>query len=1032
MSEDYDLRKIRALLTEGFTDTELRRLCYDVPDFRPVYDELAGHTGKANIIDHLIEYADQKLLLDTLLELAKEINPARYEKHQPYYNPSGDLTPSIQPSIPYQSQKILTSPAATLHPAPVVPLIPPVDFVIITALEEERDAVLAKLPNHQKLPPTRDDVHVYYSAHLPVTFTDGSTGVYRLVVMPLLGMGRVKATAATGDAIRRWQPRYVILVGIAGGVAAKGIKLGDILVSDQVVDYELQKVISENDVDIRWEVHRADSRLIAAARNLTMNDWQKFIQTKRPRPGAPRRHVGPIASGDKVIAFGEVLEKYRNHWPALIGVEMEAVGVAAASFQAANPPGFFMVRGVSDLANQQKGSRQVEKWRPYACDIAAAYTIALLQSGPVLLSPHTPSSLPDESKPSSNDDWTISSTTSSTAPFRQIKIKTLKKHLEDLIADYEAANNQLNNSLSEVERNRLRRQIEKLEQDINQTQNELDSLGSIEHVSKRRRVDAAIPSHAAVGQHIDLLVQVRFPDSPPLSIEDWPTKHQPASIEQVSGSAILDFPQDPRTGKLSSARLEIRVVAPDLKIEGKNHQIVEVPPDQESRVVTFFLTAQRAGNCRINVEIYNINHVYLGTIPTEIIIGGEIDTASTMKVANLLLIIVVERESLALSMPHEPEFAEEKEHKISSRPRNTPWKPHRLKPQPLFFSNSEIGRLLPYSLFDHPYAEDDLNFLFGETGGFWSGHPLYDQPANPTIPQVIYGPDGCGKTALARALVELENPSVTLVNILPSFISGRPEIPDIQRQIARSLLDFICASPFVLAGLGDYQQATIARQLCTSLEHNLLRGSIERAKQFSLDVESHQETERWSAEDARQLSRFEIFLEQHKTMADVNVAEWLRLTQQAISSLGFHFVLVSLDPNPGKITYARRLLSLLRLWADHKLVIKLFLPQNIAEKLKPNAGDLDFLPLTWTEAQIKDLAHWRFETVTRLSGARLIHRLEDIFDDNIYVQFISHTQNNPRRLAMLWRTLLADHLNYSPDCNTFSQENLDRAVEKLK
>jgi hypothetical protein len=32
----------------------------------------------------LLEYAEQKVLLDTLLDLAKKHNPARYKKHQPY------------------------------------------------------------------------------------------------------------------------------------------------------------------------------------------------------------------------------------------------------------------------------------------------------------------------------------------------------------------------------------------------------------------------------------------------------------------------------------------------------------------------------------------------------------------------------------------------------------------------------------------------------------------------------------------------------------------------------------------------------------------------------------------------------------------------------------------------------------------------------------------------------------------------------------------------------------------------------------
>jgi hypothetical protein len=61
-----------------------------------------------------------------------------------------------------------------------------IDFVIVTALEEEREAMLTKLPGYRKLAPSDADVHVYYSAHVPATFSDGSTGAYRVVVLSLL------------------------------------------------------------------------------------------------------------------------------------------------------------------------------------------------------------------------------------------------------------------------------------------------------------------------------------------------------------------------------------------------------------------------------------------------------------------------------------------------------------------------------------------------------------------------------------------------------------------------------------------------------------------------------------------------------------------------------------------------------------------------------------------------------------------------------------------------------------------------------
>ncbi len=260
----------------------------------------------------------------------------------------------------------------------------PVDFVIVTALEEERDAVLRQLSSYQQLPPTDDDVRVYFASELPVSFPDGASGAYSVVVLPLLGMGRVDAANATSDAIRRWQPRYLLLVGIAGGISDQEIGLGDVLISDQVVDYELQK-ITDNGPQVRYSVHRADARLLGAAQNFLADDWLANVSLERPAKGRPKRVIGPIATGDKVVAFADVLRRYSDDWPKLIGVEMEAGGAASACHQTAQRPGFFMVRAVSDLADQEKGSKKVERWRPYVCEVAAAYAVALLQSGPVVL-----------------------------------------------------------------------------------------------------------------------------------------------------------------------------------------------------------------------------------------------------------------------------------------------------------------------------------------------------------------------------------------------------------------------------------------------------------------------------------------------------------------------------------------------------------------------------------------------------------------------------------------------------------------------
>lgn len=92
----YNLTNIRELLIQGFDDGELRALCFDMPNFRPVYHQLGINTGKAEIVAKLLEHADKTMQLDTLLKLTQERNPARYRRHGPYVYADQAATPTGQ------------------------------------------------------------------------------------------------------------------------------------------------------------------------------------------------------------------------------------------------------------------------------------------------------------------------------------------------------------------------------------------------------------------------------------------------------------------------------------------------------------------------------------------------------------------------------------------------------------------------------------------------------------------------------------------------------------------------------------------------------------------------------------------------------------------------------------------------------------------------------------------------------------------------------------------------------------------------
>lgn len=162
---------------------------------------------------------------------------------------------------------------------------------------------------------------------------------------------------------------------------------------------------------------------------------------------------------------------------------------------------------------------------------------------------------------------------------------------------------------------------------------------------RARRIDAAVPSQVKVGAPVDLLLQVRFPDSKLLGLEEWPFKRKPASLEQSSESVELEFPVDAATGELGEARLYIRLVTPDFRIEGAAEKLLEVPPDEFSKIVKFLLVAKRAGYCRINVEIYDIGQVYLGSVPIEAEVGADLAVSAqpaSYNVANFFFGVAVQ------------------------------------------------------------------------------------------------------------------------------------------------------------------------------------------------------------------------------------------------------------------------------------------------------------------------------------------------------------------------------------------------------
>jgi nucleoside phosphorylase len=246
------------------------------------------------------------------------------------------------------------------------------DVVILTALDLEAMpfSSLLNMPSYER------SEHRAYVKGL-VEGNDGNS--VEVVVWPIGGMGNVRSGIATHQAITIWNPAYIILSGISGGVYKPDRALGDIIVPEQVVGYEPGKILTDS-THSRFEVFRPSPGFISAARIAESTNWWAEIPTPRPTVGAfPSVHFGVLASGEKVVASETWTRDFADIWPLAAGVEMEALGVATAAYNAEEAPGIGVIKAISDWSDESKN----DDWQGYAAHAAAAFAKAVIRNLPV-------------------------------------------------------------------------------------------------------------------------------------------------------------------------------------------------------------------------------------------------------------------------------------------------------------------------------------------------------------------------------------------------------------------------------------------------------------------------------------------------------------------------------------------------------------------------------------------------------------------------------------------------------------------------
>lgn len=240
------------------------------------------------------------------------------------------------------------------------------DCALIAALPMERDAILYHFRGWSTVA-SDDSTRTYYE-------TTTANGL-NVVAAMTIRMGQLEAATLATDLIRRYKPKSIILVGITGAMD-RDINLGDVVASDQIVDYEIGK-ISKNGFGPRWSVYRTDYRLLNLVQNWNAQNWQSYIATSRP-DGKPsnssKLHTGLYLSGNKIIADEKTAGSLKAFWIKAAAIEMEGAGVAAAIEASQTQTGLIVIKSVCDYADSNKN----DNWQKYAADAAASCAISFI------------------------------------------------------------------------------------------------------------------------------------------------------------------------------------------------------------------------------------------------------------------------------------------------------------------------------------------------------------------------------------------------------------------------------------------------------------------------------------------------------------------------------------------------------------------------------------------------------------------------------------------------------------------------------
>jgi len=285
-----------------------------------------------------------------------------------------------------------------------------VDFAIITVREDEHKAVLNRFPKDYIF---RGQHRSYSVGRLPLPSGES----YSVAVVKSIEQGEASGQDVARDIIEDLDPQWILLVGIAGGIAADEFTLGDVVAAIRLHDFSVKALIEGKPVQYASTGGPAekvvqDRLAMLGAMEQELKDWNSQGSIGLPRPpvdlkssnfygdevwkkrvksvfrkhfasGAQARQplvtTGSIATSDSLIKDSQIVQQWEESARQTIAVEMELGGVYQASRRTEKTYPVLAIRGISDIV----GFKRHPDWTAYACHSAAAFARAFLLTCPI-------------------------------------------------------------------------------------------------------------------------------------------------------------------------------------------------------------------------------------------------------------------------------------------------------------------------------------------------------------------------------------------------------------------------------------------------------------------------------------------------------------------------------------------------------------------------------------------------------------------------------------------------------------------------